>query len=97
MASWGSRNTPSYWGRRPTRSYSSSAGVGPWGRTMRQGTPLNRAMAHTPTAAPTASMSGVLWPITSTWEASATSSPMAEAITRLLTLVRRSASLDRPP
>ncbi len=35
--------------------------------------------------------------MTMTHDASATSSPMAEAITRLFTLVRRSVSLLRPP
>ena len=59
--------------------------------------PRLRAMAHTPTAAPTASMSGALWPMTNRQDASDTSSPKAEAMTRLLTLVRFSVSLARPP
>ena len=46
------------------------------------------AMAHTPAAAPMQSMSGYLWPMTNTREASAISSPRALAMTRLLTLVR---------
>ena len=47
--------------------------------------------------APTASRSAYLWPMTKTREESAMSSARALAMTRLLTLVRVSTSLPRPP
>ena len=44
-------------------------------------------MAHTPTAAPVASMSGILWPMMNSLEESDTRADRAFAITRLFTFV----------
>ena len=65
--------------------------------TMRQSLPFFRAMQQTATEEPTASRSANLWPMTKTREESAMSSARALAMTRLLTLVRVSTSLPRPP
>ena len=86
-----------YSGSAPSRSDISLAGFCPASLMMCTGAPFFRAMAHTPAAAPMQSMSGYLWPMTNTREASAISSPRALAMTRLLTLVRFSSSLVRPP
>ena len=58
---------------------------------------MARAMAQIPAAAPTVSRSAYLWPMIMTWEEVETSLARALAVTRLLTLVRRSVSLVRPP
>ena len=55
----------------------SLAGFCPASLMMCTGAPFFRAMAHTPAAAPMQSMSGYLWPMTNTREASAISSPRA--------------------
>ena len=54
-------------------------------------------MAHTPTAAPVASMSGILWPMMNSLEESDTRADRAFAITRLFTFVRFSVSVEWPP
>ena len=80
-----------------SRSISSAAEFFTGSMTMRQGLPFLRAMQHTATAEPTASRSANLCPMAKTREESAISSARALAITRLLTLVRVSTSLPRPP
>ena len=76
---------------------SSWAGGVPGSRMMWAGVPFFRHRAHTPAAAPTASLSGNLWPMMNTWEESEMREDRALAMTRLFTLVRFSVSLERPP
>ena len=76
---------------------SSWAGLVRSSRTMWAEIPFFRHRAHTPAAAPTASLSGDLCPMINTWEESEMREDRALAMTRLFTLVRFSVSLERPP
>ena len=97
MASCGVMKAFLYSGSCLSRSISSAEEFFTGSMTMRQGLPFLRAMQHTATAEPTASRSANLCPMAKTREESAISSARALAITRLLTFVRVSTSLPRPP
>ena len=96
-ASWAERKQSWYSGSWDRRSISSWEGVVPGSRMMWAGIPFFRHRAHTPAAAPTASLSGALWPMMKIREESEIREDKALAITRLFTLVRFSVSLERPP
>ena len=97
MASCGVIKAFLYSGSDLSRSMSSLEEFFSGSMTILQSLPFFRAMQHTAASAPTASRSAYLWPMTNTREESAMSSARALAITRLLTLVRVSTSLPRPP
>lgn len=65
--------------------------------TIRTGLPRLRQMQTKPMAAPKASRSAMRCPMRKTWLDWEMSSVRDEAMTRALTLVRRSVSLVRPP
>ena len=97
MASWGVMKAFLYSGSAFRRSMSSLLAFFSGSMTILHILPFLRAMQQTAASAPTASRSAYLWPMTKTREESATSSARAFAMTRLLTFVRVSTSLPRPP